>query len=131
VKTGEPLSVSALISTAFSCKCPRCRKGGLYASSWSSTLRESCPECGLTFSHSDSADAPAFFLIFGLGLVLVPLALIVEFMFSLPLWVHGVLWTGLALVLTLWMLRPLKAAMIALQFRHRPEDWKREGDGHA
>jgi len=34
------------------------------------------------------------------------------------MWVHLLLWTPLILVGAVGMLRPLKAALIALQFRH-------------
>ena len=73
---------------------------------------------------ADSADGPAVFLIFVLGFTLVPLALGLEVLFAPPLWVHGVLWSVVTLGLTLGSLRPLKACVLALQYRYRPEDFK-------
>jgi uncharacterized protein (DUF983 family) len=35
------------------------------------------------------------------------------------MWVHVVVWTPVILVGAILMLRPLKAALIALQYRHR------------
>jgi uncharacterized protein (DUF983 family) len=43
---------------------------------------------------------------------------IVEIKFSPPIWVHVVLWTPLIIGGAILMLRPLKAGLIALQFRH-------------
>lgn len=115
---------SHLIRQALSCTCPRCCKGDLYEPGWTLTLRAQCPDCGLDFTKSDSADGPAVFLIFVLGFLLVPLALIVEVVFAPPLWLHAVLWLAVALGLTLGTLRPIKAYIIALQYKHRPEGFE-------
>lgn len=105
-------------------KCPRCGEGNLYEPGLSMTIRDQCENCGLALSKNDSADGPAVFLIFVLGFLLVPSALLVESIFAPPLWVHGVLWTVVALTLTLGSLRPLKAYIIALQYKHRASDWE-------
>ncbi len=78
--------------------------------------------CGLDLTRADSADGPAVFLIFVLGALLVPLALLFEVLVAPPLWVHAVLWGAAALGITLLALRPLKAWVICLQYRHRPWD---------
>jgi len=82
------------------------------------TVRPSCPACGLDLSAEDAGDGPAVFVIFFLGLIVVGLAAIVEIKLSPPLWVHLVLWTPVILGGAILMLRPLKAGLIALQFRH-------------
>lgn len=117
-------SRSSIMCQALSCKCPHCHVGDLYKKGLTIDLKDSCSECGLDFTKNDSADGPAVFLIFILGFMLVPMALIFESMFSPPLWVHGVLWGAVALGLTLGMLKPLKSYVIALQYKHRPGDWK-------
>lgn len=113
-----------LFSLALSCKCPRCGEGALYPPGFNLTLKQSCDRCGLALADNDSADGPAVFLIFLLGFLLVPLALAVEEVFAPPLWFHAVFWGAISIILTLGMLRPLKAYVIALQYRHRPGDWK-------
>ena len=115
---------TSLLERGLRCKCPKCGQGDLYPSLLSFDLNESCPACGLDLSKNDSADGPAVFLIFILGFLLVPLALLFESVFAPPLWVHGVLWGTLALALTLGSLKPLKAYIMALQFKHRPGDWE-------
>ncbi len=105
---------------ALVCKCPRCGEGDLYKPGFlCMTVQEKCTDCGLELARSDSADGPAVFLIFILGFSLVPAALLFEWAFAPPLWVHAVLWTVVALGVTLGMLRPLKAYVIGLQYRHR------------
>ena len=42
----------------------------------------------------------------------------VEFRFSPPLWVHAILWPAVTLPLAVLIMRPVKAALVAAQFRH-------------
>ena len=81
-------------------------------------MRATCAVCGLDLSAQDAGDGPAVFVIFFLGLIVVGLAAFVELRFAPPIWVHLMLWTPLILVGAIAMLRPLKAGLIALQYRH-------------
>ncbi|MCD8497616.1 MAG: DUF983 domain-containing protein [Alphaproteobacteria bacterium] len=110
-----------MLKTGWKCLCPRCKEASLYAPGFTLDVRKECPNCHLRFDKSDSADGPAVFLVFILGFLLVPIALWVEYAFHWPVWVHAVVWGILALALTIGTLRPLKAYIIALQFKHR--DW--------
>ncbi len=82
------------------------------------TVRETCPCCGLDLSAEDAGDGPAVFLIFFLGAVAVGIAAWIELKFSPPLWVHLAVLTPLIVVGAIGLLRPMKAGMIALQYRH-------------
>lgn len=104
------------VRAAFGCRCPRCGTGRLYAGLLN--VRPACEVCGLDLSAQDAGDGPAVFVIFFLGLIVVGLAGLVEIRFSPPIWVHLVLWTPLILGGAVAMLRPLKAGLIALQYRH-------------
>lgn len=53
------------------------------------------------------------------GFVVVGLALWTELTYEPPLWVHVLLWFPLILLLSLGLLRPFKAVLIALQYRHK------------
>ena len=101
----------------FRCRCPRCGEGRLFAGLLS--VRPVCPVCGLDLSGQDAGDGPAVFVILFLGLIVVGLAAWVELKFAPPIWVHMALWTPLIVAGAILMLRPLKAALIALQYRHR------------
>ena len=98
------------------CRCPRCGRGPLFTGYIK--LRPACPDCGLDYGPADSGDGPAVFVILFLGLIVVGLAAIVEIKFAPPLWLHMVLWTPLILGGAILMLRPLKAGLIALQYKH-------------
>ncbi len=99
-------------------KCPKCREGTIFREGFTLDIREHCENCGLNLGEHDCGDGPAVFLIFILGFLLVPAALYLEFTFFPPLWVHMVLWGSIALGATLGSLRPLKAYIIALQYKH-------------
>src|SRR5947209_18686829 len=105
-----------VLRAALGCRCPRCGEGRLFTGLL--TVRPSCPACGLDLSAQDAGDGPAVFVIFFLGLIVVGLAAIVELKFAPPIWVHMVLWAPLIVAGAILMLRPLKAGLIALQYRH-------------
>jgi uncharacterized protein (DUF983 family) len=105
------------LHAAFACRCPRCGKGRLFVGLLS--VRQTCEVCGLDLSAQDAGDGPAVFSILFLGLITVGLAALVEIRFSPPIWVHLLLWVPLILLGAVAMLRPLKAGLIALQYRHR------------
>jgi uncharacterized protein (DUF983 family) len=104
------------LRAALGCRCPRCGRGGLFAGLLN--VRRACEVCGLDLSAQDAGDGPAVFVILFLGLIVVGLAALVEIRFSPPIWVHLLLWTPLILGGAVVMLRPLKAGLIALQYRH-------------
>jgi len=108
-----PVSVAR---AAFACRCPRCGEGRLFTGLL--TVRAACPSCGLDFSAEDAGDGPQVFVILFLGLIVVGLAAWVELKFEPPIWVHMMVWTPLFLGGAIGMLRPLKAGLIALQYRH-------------
>jgi len=117
-------SIGTLMTRAFSCTCPKCHQGKLYQSGFDLRLKDRCDVCGLHLAGNDSADGPAVFLIFVLGFLLVPAAVVLDMLVSPPLWVHVVLWGVLALVLTVLCLKPLKALVLLIQYQTRPETWK-------
>lgn len=105
---------------ALLCRCPRCGKGALFAGVL--MVRDRCAVCGVDLRQADTGDGPAVLVIFALATVVVALAFWVEFTFEPPLWVHVVLWPLVTVPLALAMMRPLKAAMVALQFKHRASE---------
>ena len=83
-------------------------------------VRDVCAVCGLNLSKHDAGDGPAVAVILLLGALVVGLAFWVEFHLSPPLWVHAVIWPIFTVPMAIVMMRPLKAALVALQYRHRP-----------
>ncbi|WP_114377442.1 DUF983 domain-containing protein [Elioraea thermophila] len=98
-------------------RCPACGQASVFDGVLA--VRPTCPACGLDLRAHDAGDGPAVAGIFVLGVVIVVAALWVEFAFEPPLWLHAVLWPVLSVPLALAVMRPAKAALIALQYRHR------------
>ena len=70
-------------------RCPRCGEGRLFAGFLEVAPR--CERCGLDYAFVDSADGPAVFVILISGFIVVFAALIVEFVYAPPYWVHALL----------------------------------------
>jgi uncharacterized protein (DUF983 family) len=96
--------------------CPRCGQGKLFDGLLK--IKPSCASCGLDYSFADSGDGPAVFVIMIIGFIVVGLALWTEINLNPPLWLHFIVWIPLAVGLSLWLLRVLKALLIALQYRN-------------
>ena len=121
--TQEPSPLAA----GLACRCPRCGEGKLFQGFLA--LRPKCAACGLDFSFADSGDGPAVFVILFAGFVVVGLALVVEFLYQPPFWLHALLWGPLILLVTLGPLRPFKAVLIALQYHHKAAEGRLEQGG--
>jgi uncharacterized protein (DUF983 family) len=111
--------VSPLVS-GLACTCPRCGKGKLFVNVLN--LRDSCDVCGLDYKFIDTGDGPAVFAIFILGFLCVGGALIAEFVFGVPWWANVLLWGILTPLIAVFLLRFLKATLIALQFKNKAEE---------
>ncbi|MBC8242486.1 MAG: DUF983 domain-containing protein [Alphaproteobacteria bacterium] len=98
------------------CRCPRCGRGKLFQGLLN--VAATCGVCHLDLSAHDSGDGPAFFIILIVGGLAVTLAFIVEAAFAPPIWVHLIYQIPFVLGASILVLRPLKATLIALQYRH-------------
>jgi uncharacterized protein (DUF983 family) len=121
-------SVSPFVA-GIACRCPRCGKGKLFNGFL--TLRPRCDACGLDYSFADAGDGPAVFVILIAGFIVVGLALITEFVYQPPFWVHASLWGPLILVVTLGPLRVVKGLLIALQYHHQAAEGQLHRGGGA
>lgn len=109
-----PLSPYA---TGLRCRCPRCGTGGLFGSLL--TVADRCTHCDLDLSAQDSGDGPAVFVIFIIGPIVTGLAFWLEMSVAPPLWLHVVLWFPMITIGSIALLRPFKAVLVALQYRHK------------
>lgn len=114
----------SVIAAGLSARCPRCGKGPMFKRGL--ILCDRCSQCGLDFSFADSGDGPAVFAIFILGFLVLGGALIVEFKFGPPVWVHILLWGVLTPALAFGLLRTIKGLLIAQQYKHQAEEGRLE-----
>jgi len=85
-------------------------------------VSERCEACGLDLRAADSGDGPAVFIILIVGCLVGFGALITEFAFHPPVWLHMIIWLPLTAFLCLTLLRPFKGVMLAMQFHHRASE---------
>lgn len=112
------------LSVGLGGKCPRCGRGDLYEGFL--TLKTACPSCGLDYSMADSGDGPAVFVMFITGFLAVIAAFILLFVFQAPPWLALVISFVLTIWLTFALLRPMKATLIALQYRNKAAEGRLE-----
>jgi uncharacterized protein (DUF983 family) len=106
-----------LLVAVLRCRCPRCGKGSAFSGFLETPA--ACSVCGLELKAIDNGDGPAVFLIFLLGGLVVPTAIWFSGHIDLPLWAQSGLWGVVILGLTIGMLRPAKALVLALNYRAR------------
>jgi uncharacterized protein (DUF983 family) len=116
----EPRAPVSVLEAGLLCRCPRCGRGRLFTDLVHFLrVARTCEVCGLDLRSEDSGDGPAVFVMFVTGPLVVTLAILLEVLVRPPLWLHAVLWIPTVLGTSIALLRPLKAVLIALQYRHR------------
>jgi uncharacterized protein (DUF983 family) len=105
------------LRAAFFGLCPHCGRGKLFGGYLS--IAPHCEACGLDYSMFDPGDGPAVFVVLIVGTIVCAAALIVEFTFQPPYWVHMVLWIPAIVILTFALLRFIKSLLLVLQYRNK------------
>ncbi|HET9902513.1 MAG TPA: DUF983 domain-containing protein [Xanthobacteraceae bacterium] len=95
-------------------RCPNCGRGHLFRAYLK--VVDECPLCGEEYHHHRADDAPAYFVIFIVGHLVVPLTLSLEIALAPPYWVHALLWGPLTLGLALALLPRIKGTIVAWQW---------------
>ncbi len=106
--------------------CPRCASPTLFAGI--ATFAPRCRACGLDYDAFNVGDGPAAFLILIVGGLIVGLAIAVELAWEPPFWVHILLWLPLTTLAVIFSLRVAKAALLALEYRHRAREGRIQAD---
>ena len=107
----------SLLQIALGCRCPRCGIGPLYRGVL--TVRETCSVCGLDLSQEDAGDGGAVFVTLILGAIVVGLGFALDHFLAPPFWLQALIWIPFTFGGAILMLRPIKAGLIAQQYRMR------------
>ncbi|TZG29049.1 DUF983 domain-containing protein [Sphingomonas montanisoli] len=98
-------------------RCPSCGEAPLFGR-FLRPLPE-CPSCGQDWTPQRADDLPAYIVVLTVGHVLAPFICAMNLSYDVSMLVQMILWPGLALVMSLAMIQPVKGAVIALQWaRH-------------
>jgi uncharacterized protein (DUF983 family) len=119
-------SLRQAMSRGFLCRCPACGQGRLFNGYL--TVVDRCEACDEDLSHQRADDAPPYFTITIVAHVVVPLMLIVEMAWHLSNTTHLAIWLPLTAVLTLGLLRPIKGAIVGLQWALYMHGFDPDGD---
>lgn len=103
-------------------RCPQCHRGRIFKNGIGLGLREQCDTCAIALSGHDSGDGPAVAATFFLGFIALAAALLVEYFYRPPMWVHMAIAAPLVIGGAFVILRPLKGIMVAMQYRYRQID---------
>jgi uncharacterized protein (DUF983 family) len=98
------------------CVCPRCGEGRVFVGYLK--VRSRCESCGLDLTFAQTTEGPAVFVIFVVGFIIVGAAALTEVAFHPHPLVHLAIWIPAILILSLALLPPFKATMIALHYRN-------------
>ena len=121
----SPERLPSPFATGLACRCPRCGEGPLFSGFLKPVSR--CESCGADLSFAAATEGPAVFIILIVGFVIVGAAATVEGLFHPPPFVHLLLWLPSTVILSLLLLRPLKATMVALQYHNRAGEGRLDG----
>jgi uncharacterized protein (DUF983 family) len=102
--------------TALAARCPNCGKGRLFQTFIDFAPR--CDACGVSFGKADVGDGAAVFVMFIVGALVVPAAFILQTQ-GVDNLVNLAITCLATVVLSLVLLRPVKALLFALQFKHK------------
>ncbi len=107
-------------SAGLRCRCPRCGEGRLFKGFL--TVAPACEACGLDYGFADPADGPAFFVMTGVGILVMALWAWWAVVAQPPVWLQiPVVLVGLSAG-CLATLRPVKAWLVAEQYVHKAEE---------
>jgi uncharacterized protein (DUF983 family) len=109
------MSVSVWKSGLLS-RCPACGKAPLFDGLL--TIKPNCPACGADFGGQDSGDGPAVFVILVAGALCVPMILVFQLALHPPIWLLVLIALPVTAGVCLALLRPFKAMLYAMQYRH-------------
>lgn len=112
--------------TGLACACPRCGKGKLFDGLLK--LKKACTACKLDYGFVDTGEGPAVLVMLVVGFIVLGSALWLDQTFQPSVLIHAIIWIPTAVLLSLFLLRVMKAIMIALQYRHSAAEGRLDRD---
>ena len=107
-------------------KCPDCGEGRLFSSFVKVVGR--CERCGEDMHHHRADDLPAYLVIAIVGHIVIGAFMGVEATTTLSIWQHIIIWVPLTILASLALLRPIKGAVVGLQWANYMHGFGGEDD---
>lgn len=105
------------MARGFRGRCPVCGEGKLFAGYLA--IAPTCSACGEAFHHHRADDLPPYLTILVVGHVVVSGLLITERLYRPEIWIQMAIWLPLTAGLALAVIRPIKGAVVGLQWALR------------
>lgn len=113
----ERRGIKTSMMRGFRGRCPACGGHRLFHSYLKTA--EQCHGCKEPFHHHRADDLPAYLVIFIVGHIVVGAFMGVEATTALSTWQHLAIWVPVTIFLSLALLRPIKGAIVGLQWALR------------
>jgi uncharacterized protein (DUF983 family) len=98
-------------------RCPCCGEGRLFEHGLKPV--DQCPVCHEDMTPQRADDFPAYLVILILGHLLVPIVVLANGWWDMPMGYQMLGWPLVAMVIAIFMLRPAKGAVIGVQWALR------------
>lgn len=119
-------SILEAMTRGFIGRCPSCGEGAIFRGFLK--VNDHCPACGEALHHHRADDAPPYIVILIVGHVVVGLGLSYEMASMPPMWVHAAIFLPMTVAMSLALLRPVKGALIGLQWAIRMHGFHTDGE---
>lgn len=116
----ESAQALAAIISGLRRRCPNRGEAPLFSGYLK--VRPARERCRADLSRADSGDGPVVFILLIVGAIGCFGMLFAEIRFHPPIWLQLLIWLPGMGLLTLALLRPFKAVLIALQFHNRASE---------
>lgn len=125
--TGRPArDLKQAMIRGFMGRCPHCGEGKLFRG-FAKTV-DDCAVCGEHIDHHRADDLPAYLVIFIVGHIVVGAFMGIEAASTLSTWQHLAIWIPLTIVSALALIRPIKGAVVGLQWANYMHGFGGEDD---
>ncbi|MEP4053233.1 MAG: DUF983 domain-containing protein [Litorimonas sp.] len=108
------------VQTGLAGRCPECGEGRLFKSMLG--FVDSCAVCGADFRDEDAGDGPAIFVIFLVGIFIVPMALGFHMILNPPFAITFLIWGSIIIAVSLWLLRLLRGLMFNIAWQRNARE---------
>jgi len=116
------MSANSAVENGLKGLCPECGEGALFSGFL--TFAAGCEACGADFSIEDAGDGPAVFVIFAIGIFVIPLALAFSMVTKLHMIWTIALFTPIIIVVSVVLLRLMRGIMFNIQWSNNALEHK-------
>jgi len=85
-----------------------------------------CAVCGADFRDEDAGDGPAIFVIFIVGIFIVPMAIGFDMILDPPFIVTLIIWGPIIIGICLWLLRLMRGVMFNIAWQRSAREVRRQ-----